>query len=235
MMPFNKGSLQLVLAVLIKICFINTAVFASPSLDLLGEVQAAASTPRYFDWRQENFSVEFSRLIINERNNFESTGISFALRKTFEHRYLGLAGVRQIKLHSTKSTEMLSMTPYLQAAQPSRLELFALGGLPLMAGRSLTILSPWFPDLEHALYLKMGGHYSFYNHQIKWRSEPPPSLHGQRIVVYHSVFESGLRLQVSIPYSLSFFVDYDYYYPVSGRDSDLSDWTSFGGGLSWSF
>ncbi len=214
---------------------IGILAHAKPSTELIEEVIAQAKSPRQFDWRQEFVSIEYNLLSVNERNSFQSSGYSFALRKTFDDRYLGIVGLRFITTEATASTNLLAMTPFSQAAQPSRREFFMIAGLPLLAGRSFTILSPRFSDWEHVLYAKAGGHYSFYNGRWKLKDASSAILPGQRVINYQEAIEVGIRLQFSIPRSLSLFLDQDYYYPISNYDSDLSDWSSFGGGVAWTF
>lgn len=205
------------------------------SQTLLNEVIAQSQSPHAFDWRSERVSLEMSKVIINERNNFLSGGFAVGARKTFEGRYLGIVGFRSIKTEATASSEMLAKTPFTQAAQPSRLELFAVAGLPILAGRSFSIFSDWLPDFEHVLYIKLGGHYNFFNDALKIKSQPSDILPGQRNIVYHEVLNAGLRLQMSLFHSASVFLDYDYYYPGAHYDRDLPEWLSLGGGFSWSF
>lgn len=230
----KKLNFRFVLSFVFYFCW-NPIYASTLSTDLVDEVIAQSKTRRLYDWRNEKLGIEYKLFTVNERNSFDSEGYEFALSKTFERRYLGLIGLRSIQTLNTSSTEMISMTPFTQAAQPSRKEFFVNFGIPLLAGRSFTFLSPHFPDLEHVLYFKFGGHINFFENKFNLTETTKITLPGQRLITYRYVFDLGLRLQFSIPYSLSLFFDYDYFNPGKQSDPDLKEWSLVGGGLAWSF
>jgi hypothetical protein len=218
------------------ILFFNSAlVLASSSTELIDEVIAETQNPRLYDWHNEQLGLEYSTFNLNEKNNFESFGYSLALRSSLSSRFFGLFGVRFVETLATPSTEMVALTPYQQAAQSSRREVFLQGALPILAGRSFTLLSPWISDWEHVLYFKLGAQYHFTGRGIAFNQEPLPALPGQRVVNYKWVGILGLRLQFSLPKSFSLFMDMDHFAPLKDPDADLKQWSLLGGGIAWSF
>ncbi len=207
---------------------LSVTVAAAPvsSFDLVNEVIVQSENPRLYDLNLEKFGFELTKYSVNEKNNFESNGISLGLRTNLSAKYFLYTGIRSTSVTSTTSSDSLSLTPFNQAAQPSRKELYFQFGIPIIAGRSFTILSPWMSDWEHLILAKIGLHYNLYDKK--------GVLPAQRPIKYQFVSEVGLRLQFSLPKSLSVFVDYDYQYPLKKPDQDLKSWTILGGGIAWS-
>lgn len=213
----------------------SNSVLASSSTELIDDVIAETQNPRLYDWHHEQLGLEYSTFNLNEKNNFESLGYSLALRSSLSSRFFGLLGIRFVETLATPSSEMVALTPYQQAAQPSRREVFLQGALPLLAGRSFTLLSPWISDWEHVLYFKLGAQYHFTGSGYALTQEPFQTLPGQRVVNYKWVGSIGLRLQFSLPRSFSVFMDMDHFVPLKDSDADLKQWSLLGGGIAWSF
>ena len=131
--------------------------------------------------------------------------------------------------------DLLSQTPFSQAAQASRTELAAGILFPLLAGRSFTRLSPWIADVDHVLSAVLNIHYSFYPSWSHLTGGPAPDpLPGQRVINYRFAGEIGLQFKVGLPHALSVLAEWTYLRPAA-RDPDLPSWTSLTGGLSWAF
>lgn len=207
----------------------------SSSSDLIDEVISETKDVRAYDWRRDQLGLEYSRFTVNEKNNFESQGYSVGLRTSLSPRLMGVLGFRFIEVKPTNSSEMIALTPYQQAAQTNRKEIYMMGYYPLIAGRSFTLLSPWIADWEHTVYIKMGIHYNLLGRDLNFSSTEPQPLPGQRAITYKWVGDIGFRLQFSLPYSFSLFFDVDNFFPLKNRDGDLPQWSNMGGGIAWSF
>jgi hypothetical protein len=228
-------SLMAILIIAIVLFIDVCDVCASSSTELIDEVIAETNNPRLYDWHNEELGIEYSNFTMNEKNNFESSGYTIALRSSLSSRLFGLFGVRFVETYATPASELVALTPYQQAAQSNRREIFLQGAYPLLAGRSFTLLSPWVSDWEHVFYVKGGAHYNFLGTGYGLKSESTTALAGQRPVNYKWVGELGFRLQFSLPRSFSVFMDVDHFFPLKNSDADLKQWSLMGGGLAWSF
>jgi len=201
----------------------------STSGSLVEEVLSTSNSPHKWDWRQDLLTVEFGYSSIMEHNSFESRSYNVGVFKPLRGPWLARGSARFVRTEGTASSEMLALTPFSQAAQPSRHEFVAGAGYTLMDGRSATPLSPRLTDIGHALYGLLGLQYNHYS-----KKDPEP-IEGMRAVYYDLALETGVRLQIYFPENLGLGLEWTYSRPLSGGDPDLRSWQRFTGSVSWSF
>lgn len=215
------------------------ALDVSTSGLLVEEVLSKSSSPREYDWRQAWFTVEAEATQINEANSFESSGYGLGLSRdlgdilsgSLGSAWLARLNFRRVETRATESTRLIALTPFTQAAQPSRYEILAGVGFTLLEGRSATPLGPRMTDIEHALLLLGGLQYNIHDSTDSVDTLPP----GMRAVKYRFVGETGLRFQIFLPRALGLALEWTYSFPLTDADPDLRGWQRYGGALSWSF
>ena len=163
----------------------------STSGTLVEEVLSRSSTPHQWDWRNDVLMIEGGYTALHEFNSFESRSYNLGLATSLGGPWIARGAFRKVVIQGTPSSEQFALTPFSQAAQPSRYEALAGAGYALIEGRSMTALSPQLTDVGHALYAVVGVQYNFFaNHD-------PEPLPGMRAVYYDLVAEAGLRFQSS--------------------------------------
>ena len=208
---------------------ILNAATISTSGTLVEEVLSRSEDPKAWDWRQERIQVEGGYSTIDEANSFKSESFHLGLSRPFGRGWILRGQVRRVLTTETASSRAVSLTPFSQAAQPSRFEFLGGAGFVLLDGRSSTRLSPKITDVGHSLMFLGGLQYNYFSTN---EAEPIP---GMRALYYKFVAETGLRFQIYLPEHLGLGFDWTYSLPLSSHDSDLDSWQRFTGSLSWSF
>lgn len=224
----SKHHLSALLFLLILSPHLNAAT-VSTSGTLVEEVLSRSEDPKAWDWRQERIQVEGGYSTIDEANSFKSDSFHLGLSRPLSRGWIIRGQVRRVSTTETASSRAISLTPFSQAAQPSRFEFLGGAGFVLLDGRSSTRLSPKITDVGHSLSLLGGLQYNYFSTD---EVEPVP---GMRALYYKFVAETGLRFQIYLPEHLGVGFDWTYSIPISSRDSDLDSWQRFTGSLSWSF
>ena len=203
---------------------------------LFEEPLAQSRDPHFFDWWKSRFDIEAGASSISEANNFRSYSCNLGVMYGLTNEIALRAMFRQVQVSGSASTAVVGQTPFAQGAQSARSELMLGVVVPLLAGRSFTRLSPWLGDLNHVLSFVTGAHYSFYPTLAHPLGGPRPEpLPGQLPITYHYAGELGMQLKISLPRSLSLFIEFEYLLPLANRNPDLPSWNTLGGGLAWSF
>ena len=202
----------------------------STSGALVEEVLSTShSESHVFDWRHYSYQIAFGYSSIQESNTFKSHSWNFEVTTPYNDVWILRGALRNVTTSETDSSQLLSQTPFSQAAQPSRYEAVAGVGYTLLDGRSSTPFSPRLTDVGHALYVLGGLQYNYFTNKD---AEPVPAM---RAVYYNFVAETGLRLQIFLPKNLGVGLDWTYSFPLRKPDTDLNNWQRFSGNISWSF
>lgn len=134
--------------------------FRTPVEALTERMVGSASKSVRFDWRNSTvgFGILGSELL--ERNNFGSTRVGGFVRKAFGS-VIGELGVTRAFTWGTESTSRLSLTPYRQAARPSRWEIDLNLAYPVAEG-VVTSMPGFLPPAELVFAANAGVRYLVY-------------------------------------------------------------------------
>jgi hypothetical protein len=201
----------------------------STSGTLVEEVISRSENAKAWDWRRYQIQIEAGYTTINESNSFTSKSYNIGLSRPVSRGWIARGQIRRAVISGTASSNAVSLTPFSQAAQPSRYEILGGAAYTLLDGRSSTLLSPKISDLGHALYAIGGLQYNYFT------NEEPEPIPGMRALYYKFIAEAGLRFQVFLPEHLGIAFDWTYSLPVTSSDPDLNSWQRFTGSLTWSF
>jgi hypothetical protein len=201
----------------------------STSGTLVEEVLSRSENPSTWDWRHPRVQVELGFTTLDEANSFTSKSYNLGVSRPLGRGWIARGQVRRAVTSGTASSNAVSLTPFSQAAQPTRWEFLAGGAYTLMDGRSSTLLSPKITDLGHSLAVLAGLQYNYFSN-----TDPEP-IPGMRALYYKFVGELGLRFQVYLPEHLGLAFDWTYSLPLSRPDDDLDSWQRFTGSFTWSF
>lgn len=113
-----------------------------------------------FDWRRKTAGIGLLGGQLLELNDFNSALAGLFVRIPFSGLTADVALTRVFTWGSS-STDLLALTPYRQAARPSRFELDANLGVPLFEGVS-TARFRWIPATELVFSLQAGIRYLYY-------------------------------------------------------------------------
>lgn len=214
-------------------CIVNAAILdaiPSASGSLAEEVMVqSGDRPHIWDWRHDFLTIEAGYTSLQELNSFHSSSYNFGLSRPISGPWILRLGVRKVSTTGTPSSELLGMTPFSQAAQPSRLEFIGGIGFALMDGRGATPFSPYITDVGYALYAIADVQYNYFS------SRDPEPISGMRAIYYDYVAEAGLRYQIFLPQSLGLGLEWTYSVPLRNANGDLNSWQRISGILSWSF
>ena len=202
---------------------------------IVDEVVSRSESPHAYDWRSATAELEAAVGEVNAANNFDNEVYELAAGIPLGDGSLARFGVRRAQVYATPSSNMVGRTPFRQASLVTRYEVFGGYGFGLLEGRAMTRLSPWLGDVENALFLWGGAHFSHPNQSlVPKRSDDPTPLPGQAPIHAKIVVETGLRWHVYLPRSFGLAFEALYQHPLGGTD-DLKSWTYFSGGVLWSF
>lgn len=226
---------------LVALCLAGTgwstrglAVDPMTTSDMVPEVISRAESPHAYDWRAATFELQLGIGEVLENNNFNTAAYELAGGVPMQGSMLRF-GLRRVDVFSTPSSDDIGRTPFKQAAQSTRYELFTSYAFGLLEGRAMTRFSPLLPDVENTLFLTIGAHYSHPNASlIPRRSDTPPPLNGQEQVNANFVLELGLRYQVYLPQNFGLAIEAVENLPLGSTDA-LHHWAYFDGGVLWSF
>ncbi len=196
---------------------------------LVDEVLSESRSVHAWDWRKDLLTIEMGYANVLEQNSFRSTSFNFGISRSLTDAIILRAAARKVTTEATAASELLGQTPLSQAAQPSRYEFVVGGGYALLDGRSATAASPNISDVGHALYALLGAQYNHFTN-----TDPEP-LSGMRAIYSKFAVETGVRLQIYLPNSLGFGLEWTYSIPLVGGDADLKSWQRVAGSVSWSF
>ena len=203
---------------------------------LVDEVMSQSTSPHAYDWRKAAVEAEAGVDYVDEANNFDGNGWHLGAQMPFNNGMMARLLLRRMYVHPTRAGSLLEKTPYRQSAQVTRYEVAAGGGWALLEGRSMTRLSPWLSDVEHALYLIGTFHYNEPNAAtIPKTGDDTSRLPGQKKAIFNYVLELGIRMQIMVPSTLGFFLEMDRQLPIRGSAEGLSRWQHFATGALWSF
>jgi hypothetical protein len=204
------------------------APFESTSGLLVEEILSETTDPHRYDWRRTSLQIEGGYAFTTEANSFESGGYGVGVARSIGTSFLGRLAWRHVETKTTPSAKLLSLTPFSQAAQPSRDEFLVGVGYPILEGRSATPLSPRITDIGHALFALGAIQYNSFTLNRG-------TLPGMRAVEYSWVAETGLRFQAYLPQDLGISLEWTFSVPISSWDPDLHSWQRLGGNVSWAF
>ncbi len=124
----------------------SIAGFRTPFEVLTERTIGAASKPVKFDWRRSYAQLGSTASLLSEFNNFDSFRTGGLLRLP----YSGLlfeTSLTYVRTWDTRSSRLLALTPYRQAARPSRFEIDFGVAYPLAEG-VVTAQPSFFPAAE---------------------------------------------------------------------------------------
>ncbi len=205
---------------------------------LANEVLTETQNPHVFDWRKSNLEIEFGYDYIDEFNNFDTKGWHLGLNIPTSSGLIYQGGFRRFEIYTTDSSKLLGKTPFKQAAQPNRYELYAGFGYLLLEGIVFTRLSYWLSDFQHNLMLGGGIHFTHPNQKwIPARKDEPTALSGQDISYAQWNMEYYLRWNLYMPSSVGiFFQGGRQFFASSGvGKSALNQWDHYTVGVLWAF
>jgi len=236
-MMSNRFSLKTLLALISIIVCSETGlsrdnVEALSSTALTEEIISNVSNPHAFDWRKTGLIFGYGAVHYMENNSFESSAYQFSIGVPMRTGSLIRAGFRRVKVSETHSSVLLAKTPFTQSAQSTRFEFFGNYGLNLLEGRSISIFSPSYSDLETVLWVRAGLQYSHPNQS--WYPKPgdkPEVLPAQEPVNSKIGLELGILWQLFFPNSLGLHLEAVYHYPIMGA-GQLRHWTHISMGVS---
>jgi hypothetical protein len=90
-----------------------------------------ASRAVRFDWRNKTFGIGLLASQILELNNFNSTQVGLFARTPLVGSLMADLALTYVHTWGSAATGQLALTPYRQAARPSRMELDINLGFPL--------------------------------------------------------------------------------------------------------
>lgn len=127
---------------------------------LTAKALGATSRAVGFDWREADWHVGILTGELLERNNFGSFRLGGMVRHVVGD--LSVEGaLNYVFVRSTPSSELLALTPYIQAGRPSRWELDVNVSYPLAEG-VVTPLYDILPGTELVFSVTAGARYLFY-------------------------------------------------------------------------
>lgn len=119
-----------------------------------------ASRPVRFDWRRSLFALGLTGSELLERNNFGSFRLGGVARRAFLDVMVEVA-VNYVFVNGTESSELLALTPYIQAGRPPRLEIDGNVSYPLFEA-VVTPVIDLIPPAEFVLFGTAGVRYLLY-------------------------------------------------------------------------
>lgn len=198
------------------------------------EVTSLTKDPHYFDWRRAGYELELGYDYVDEANNFNNDGGHIGLGIPVGGGFAFRFGVRRFNVYGTRSSNLVSRTPFKQPGLTNRYEFFAGGSYALLEGRSFSRLSPMVSDFSHALFIELGAHYHHPNNGwVPKRKDPPDPLPGQDPAKPKIVGELGLRWTVFFPEVFGVFFDVREHAPLAGANGGMVRWTHFSAGVIW--
>jgi hypothetical protein len=202
---------------------------------LIDEVLSQSEDKNAFDWRRKSFSLELGYDYAYESNVFDNHGMHIGADIPVSGGMTWRFGLRRYVVFASEAGDNLAKTPFRQAAQPSRYELYSGISYSLLEGRSFTRLSPWIGDLDHAFFGLLGVHYT---HPSKtWLPKGDTDvdpLPGQLPSYSKFNIDAGLRWEVFLPQTFSVFFEFNKTYGTGGHPN-LKTWWSFSGGVACAF
>lgn len=120
----------------------------------------SASRPVRYDWRKSQLAVGAMASELLERNNFGSLRVGGLVRRAFLDIMVE-AGLTYVYVLKTESSEILKLTPYVQAGRPPRFEIDVNVSYPL-AEAPVTPIIDLVPPAEIVLFATAGFRYLLY-------------------------------------------------------------------------